>query len=1301
MEHASDGRPERIHVLYVNGDADFAELARAKLERIAPGVTVTTVGDTRVALSRVAEGSVDCLVTSYSLPEGTGIDLVARAETERPDLPTVLFTGRGSERIASEATQAGVSDYIPIHGTQDSFELLAGRVRTLVDAARKQATAERLSDRFQRTLERATDAIYAVDGDWRVEYMNDTMAERIERDPERIVGNTIWEAFPSIVGTELEERYRTAMATGEPASFEQRLGDPFDYWVEVRAFPDEDGLTVFSREITDERERERELERSEAVLENVHDAVTVVDEDGSVAFANAAANRLLSGRQSADLTGKRLSELAGDRVDEADARAFSEAVELTLDEMESDGGLSGFYDADLRIDVAVGDGERTFDIRLTPFQRRATNQVLVVARDVTERSAAKHQLERERDALRELQTVMAESDTSSASRLRNLLRVGCRTLGLEIGIVSRAQGGDYTVEAVHAPDADVEAGDRFDLASTYCAEVVGTDSVCSFADAVSEGKATHPAYRELELESYIGVPLVVDGARYGTVNFSSPTTRVAPFGALERTFVELLAELVSAELSRARDRADLERREFLFDRVQDIADIGVWEYFPAREELTWSDGTRRIHGVDEGYEPSIDDAIEFYHPDDRETITDAVDTAIEDGKLYDLDLRIERADGGVRDVRAWGEFVEDARRGDAALRGVFQDVTEREAKRREHQALAEEYAALLETSGDAIFLLDVDAAGDEPSFEFARLSPGYESQTGLTTADVRGETPRAVFGDEQGAELAANYARCVEEGAPISYHEELETVADGRFWETSLAPVTVDGETVRIVGIARNVTERVERERELETTNQRLESLIEATPLTVMEVDADGGVVRWNEEAETMFGWSHEEVRGARNPLASTERWEEFAAHRRRALRGERVRAEEVRLETKAGDTLDLLLSIAPITAPDGEVTGTLAVVEDITDQKRLEARLRALQETAQRLSSAESAEAIGSVAVDAAADVLGLDVTAAWEFDRRADALVPVSETDAATDLLGEAPRFDSGEGLAWDAFESGETRVYDDVHDADRRYNSDTAIQSEVVVPLGEYGVMITGSTSPREFCETDVDLFRILGATVEAAFARASREAELQRQNERLDEFASVVAHDLRNPLTVAQGFLELATETGDPDHFARVQSAHDRTERLIDDLLALARGETAVEDAEAVDLGTVTTEAWGYVDTDEAALAVADAVPTVTGDPGRLTQLFENLFRNAVEHGGPTVTVTVGQSAGDGGFYVEDDGSGIPPDRRDDVLRHGVTSSDGGTGFGLSIVADIAEAHGWTVSVTDGSDGGARFEFDEAA
>ncbi|MDQ2056346.1 PAS domain S-box protein [Halobellus sp. H-GB7] len=1297
MHHTDPGNHESIHVLYVNDDTDFAELVQTKLLNISSDFEVTTVATAEAALDQQYPSTIDCVVTSYSLPDGTGTDLLARLQSEHDDLPTILFTGRGSEQIASEATRVDVSDYIPIRPGQNNFELLARRIRTLVEAARTEAMAERMSDRFQRTLERATDAIYAVDSEWRIEYMNEKMAKRVDRDPDTIVGATLWDEFPAIVGTELEDRYRTAMETGEPASFEQHLGDPFDYWVEVRVFPDDDGLTVFSREITAERERELELERSETILQNIHDTVIVLDDAGTIEFANVAAERLFDGMRRGQAEGRRLETVISDRVSESDTKQLSEVVESTLDDIESDGGTLGLYDADLRLDVAAGSDQRTLDVRVTPFRSGTEPRVLIVARDITKQGEAKRQLERERDALKELQTVMAKSEVPVEARLEELLEVGCRTLGLEVGIVSHIRGSDYTVEAVHAPDAAIESGDRFDLESTYCEEVVEHDAVCSFSDAVADGKETHPAYRGFGLVSYIGAPLVVDGARYGTVNFSSHTTRADPFGALEETFVELLAELVSAELARRRDQAELERQGFLFERVQDIAAIGVWEYHPSTGELEWSDGIRQIHGVDEAYEPSLEDGIEFYHPDDRETVVTAVDRALETGDPYDLDLRIIRSDGEVRDVRAWGERVDSVQHTEPVLRGVFQDITERKTQEREYRELAEEYEALLDTSGDAIFLLDVDTAGEDPSFEFARLSSGYETQTGLATDDAQGQTPRELFGDERGAELETNYTRCIEQREPISYREELDFAGDARFWDTTLAPVIVDDEIVRIVGIARNMTEQVERERDLETTNQRLESLIEATPLSVMEINADGTVVRWNDEAENMFGWSQQEVLGEFNPIVPDEWRAEFQSHRQRALDGERIRGKEIRRKTKDGRTLDLLLSVAPVTAPQGEATSVLAVLEDITDQKQLEEKLRSLQETAQRLSGAQSTEEIGDIAVEAAVEILGFELTGIWEYSDHTDALVPLTSSAATREVFGELPRLEAGESLPWNAFAASELRISDDLHAEAALGDSDTELRSGLFVPLGEFGLVGVGTTLEQTFSDTDIDLFQILGATVEAAFARESREAELQRQNERLDEFASVVAHDLRNPLSVAIGFLEVVEETGDLDHLDRVESAHDRMERLIDDLLTLARGETTITDPEHIDLDTVTTEAWGYVDTADATLTVSDAVPTVAGDASRLTQLFENLFRNAIEHGGADVAVAVGPLEDRTGFYVEDDGDGIPPAKREEVFEHGVTSSEGGTGFGLSIVADIVKAHGWTVSVTDGSNGGARFEF----
>ena len=212
------------------------------------------------------------------------------------------------------------------------------------------------------------------------------------------------------------------------------------------------------------------------------------------------------------------------------------------------------------------------------------------------------------------------------------------------------------------------------------------------------------------------------------------------------------------------------------------------------------------------------------------------------------------------------------------------------------------------------------------------------------------------------------------------------------------------------------------------------------------------------------------------------------------------------------------------------------------------------------------------------------------------------------------------------------------------------------------------------------------------------RKERERELERQNARLDEFAGVVSHDLRNPLNVAEGRLEMARETGDEEHFEATERAHERMRRLIDGLLDLARQGQQLGETGPISLRDVAEVAWGSVDGTDAELVLAASLPRVVADRDRLSQLFENLFSNAVEHGSTTdtdhLTVTVGPL--DDGFYVEDDGPGIPPEYRDRVFDSGFTTGEDGTGFGLAIVRSIAEAHGWTVTATESETGGARFE-----
>ena len=204
---------------------------------------------------------------------------------------------------------------------------------------------------------------------------------------------------------------------------------------------------------------------------------------------------------------------------------------------------------------------------------------------------------------------------------------------------------------------------------------------------------------------------------------------------------------------------------------------------------------------------------------------------------------------------------------------------------------------------------------------------------------------------------------------------------------------------------------------------------------------------------------------------------------------------------------------------------------------------------------------------------------------------------------------------------------------------------------------------------------------------------RQRALERQNRRLDQFASIVSHDLRNPLNVAEGRIRMVAEDCDSDHLDAVRQALERMGTLIDDMLTLAREGQSVDEMSPVGVAETAERAWQNVETGDATLRV-DADFAVLADENRCTQMFENLFRNAIEHAGPSVTVDVGTLPT--GFYVEDDGPGIPPDDREAVLEIGYSTTDGGTGFGLSIVREIVEAHGWRIDVTEGSSGGARFD-----
>ncbi|WP_435332657.1 PAS domain-containing protein [Haloarchaeobius sp. TZWWS8] len=744
--------------------------------------------------------------------------------------------------------------------------------------------------------------------------------------------------------------------------------------------------------------------------------------------------------------------------------------------------------------------------------------------------------------------------------------------------------------------------------------------------------------------------------------------------------------------------------------------------------LEYSTDIVTVHDVTGGIEyvsPSVEHVLgydqaelvgtsvfDYVHPEDRESVECAFERAVRDD-VDAIQFRVEGGDGRWR----WLEATVHGRNADAenpSLVVSSRDVTELKQKERQLNAI-------IENTRDAIFIKDT-----EGRYEF--INEAGASYFDMTPDEVRGLTDYDLFDAETAERLRAIDERIIRTGE----HESCETVAcvDGTehvFYENKFPYESEAGEILGVVGLASDITEMTARERELRRLKEEYEAVFENVQDALFLVTVDGDELRYsrfNPSEELATGKRTEDISGKTPREAfGDEIGSELEANYRQCLERRKPISYEERLDF-TGEERVWQTKLTPVIIDD-EVVQIVGSARDVTERKRHEETLQLLHDAALRLVDAESPEEVAEITVVSGEEILGFPSPTVWFVREDGSGLELAAGTDEHRRRLAESgepnPVHPRG-GWLWSLFESGKTIVSEAV-DSDTLSN-DMPVQATVIAPIGHHGVLSCGVLDPYEFSEQEVNLANILARSAATALDELERQEELERQNERLDEFASVVSHDLRNPLTVATLRTELAREEHDGEHLEAIEGALERMMALIEDILTLARRGQTIDETVPVSLASLATEAWDSLETPAGRLELVDDVQ-FEADPSRVTQILENLFRNALVHGsrgetggyerrcrnadsasdacvtvrvGPLGTTDEGGSVVDPiGFFVEDDGPGIDPEHRSQVFESGFTTTENGTGFGLAIVQRIAEAHGWHCRVTEGSEGGARFEF----
>lgn len=379
---------DTIRVLHVDDDPDLADLATTFLEREDDRFNTETATSASEGLNRLPEREFDCIISDHDMPGQSGIEFLEAVREDYPDLPFILYTGKGSEEVASEAISKEVTDYLQKGSSTEQYELLANRVRNAVEQYRSIQEAKQTRRRLRNLAESTTHCVWMFDRDWEellfisgYEEVWDRPTETIRDNPQDFLEG-VHPADRDFVRDAMEQ-----MSNGEPIDIEYRIrrGNGERGWVWVQGEPvfDDDGrvksVVGFTRDITDRKQRQRELERYVRIVENLPVGVFRTTPDGEFIDVNEQYVSLLDAESESDLA-------------DFDAQKFwasQDDRETLLRQLEQEGVVE-----DREIEVETLDGESKWVDTTIRITEESGNRYLDgIAHDITEQRERRRRFE--------------------------------------------------------------------------------------------------------------------------------------------------------------------------------------------------------------------------------------------------------------------------------------------------------------------------------------------------------------------------------------------------------------------------------------------------------------------------------------------------------------------------------------------------------------------------------------------------------------------------------------------------------------------------------------------------------------------------------------------------------------------------------------------------------------------------------------------------------------------------------------------------------------------------------------------